>query len=161
MQSIQIRQAVKNDASLILHFIHELANYERAAHEVSASVSDIESSIFSDNSRVHALICEYATQPIGFAVYFYNYSTWLGKQGIYLEDLYISPEHRGMGAGTALLRHLARKAVDENCGRFEWSVLDWNTPAINFYQSIGAKPKSEWVGYQLAGNALNSFAQDK
>ena len=91
-------------------------------------------------------------------VYFFNYSTWLGKHGLYLEDLYVTPEQRGAGAGKALLRHLAKLAVARGCGRFEWSVLDWNTPAIEFYDSIGARPQNEWIGYRLAGEALTSFA---
>lgn len=104
------------------------------------------------------MICSSNNQPIGYAVYFFNYSTWLGKSGLYLEDLYVSPEYRGVGAGKALLKHLAKIAVAKQCGRFEWSVLDWNEPAINFYQSIGAKPQDEWVGYRLAGPALEHFA---
>jgi GNAT superfamily N-acetyltransferase len=97
-------------------------------------------------------------EPIGYAVYFFNYSTWLGRHGLYLEDLYVSPEHRGAGAGKALLKHLAQLAVAKGCGRFEWSVLDWNEPAIRFYQAIGARPQDEWVGYRLTGEALEAFA---
>ena len=108
---------------------------------------------------MNALICALDENPIGFAVYFYNYSTWQGKKGLYLEDLYVSPEHRGVGAGKELLKHLAKIAVSQGCGRFEWSVLDWNEPAIKFYDSIGAKPKTEWVGYQLAGSALYEFSE--
>jgi GNAT superfamily N-acetyltransferase len=118
--------------------------------------------IYQSKSRcksLNALICSKEASPIGFAVYFYNYSTWQGRKGLYLEDLYIMPEYRGIGAGIQLLKYLARKAVFENCGRFEWSVLDWNEPAIKFYQSIGAKPKSEWVGYQLVGDALLKFSE--
>jgi GNAT superfamily N-acetyltransferase len=100
-------------------------------------------------------------KPIGYAVYFYSYSTWLGRNGIYLEDLYVTPEHRGIGAGRDLLRHLAQEAVANGCGRLEWSVLDWNTPAIDFYRSIGALPQDEWVRYRLAGDALQNFAQGR
>ncbi len=96
--------------------------------------------------------------PIGFAVYFFNYSTWQGKPGLYLEDLYISPDYRSSGAGKALLRHLAKLALEKNCGRFEWAVLDWNKPAIEFYESIGARAHGEWVKYRLAGEALKTFA---
>ncbi|MEE3156985.1 MAG: GNAT family N-acetyltransferase, partial [Pseudomonadota bacterium] len=135
------------------------ARYEKAEHEVVATRADIEASIFGEQSTVRALICEADGQPIGFAVYFFNYSTWQGRRGLYLEDLYVSPEYRGSGAGKALLRHLARIAVTGGCGRFEWSVLDWNEPAIKFYESIGAKAKSEWVGYQLAGEALVAFSE--
>lgn len=161
MTSPEIREATAEDSELILWFIKELAIYEKAEHEVTASVDDIRSSIFGEDSSAKALLCYLKDQPIGFAVYFYNYSTWQGKKGLYLEDLYIRPEYRGIGAGYRLLRYLARIAIKEDCGRFEWSVLDWNEPAIDFYQSIGARPKSEWVGYQLAGDALQKFAKDR
>jgi GNAT superfamily N-acetyltransferase len=158
MTNIEIRKATSADASLILRFVTELAIYEKAEHEVLATESDIINSLFSGSSTAHALICQVKDGPIGFAVYFFNYSTWLGKNGLYLEDLYVSPESRGTGAGKALLKHLAQIAIDSDCGRFEWSVLDWNEPAIKFYQSIGAKPQEEWVGYRLAGEALEEFA---
>lgn len=157
MTKLEIREANSSDSALILRFVKELARYEKAEHEVTASVEDIKKSIFSENSTVEAVICERDGTPIGFAVYFYNYSTWQGKKGLYLEDLYVTPESRGSGAGKLLLRYLAKKAVTEGCGRFEWSVLDWNQPAIDFYESIGAKPKSEWVGYQLSGQSLVDF----
>lgn len=159
MSTLHIRDAEAADSELILHFVRELARYEKAEHEVVATRADIEASIFGEQSSVRALICEADGQPIGFAVYFFNYSTWQGRRGLYLEDLYVSPEYRGSGAGKALLRHLARIAVTGGCGRFEWSVLDWNEPAIKFYESIGAKAKSEWVGYQLAGEALVAFSE--
>ncbi len=158
MPTPAIRKATVKDAGLIHHFIVELAIYEKAEHEVLASVEDIEKSIFGDQSIAYALICEVDNNPVGFAVYFYNYSTWLGRNGLYLEDLYVSPEHRGIGAGKALLQHLAKIAVDEKCGRFEWRVLDWNEPSIQFYDSIGALPQNEWIGYRLDGEALNKFA---
>ncbi len=157
--SIRIRKAVPADAVTIHGFIVELAVYEKAEHEVEASVTEIKSSIFAADSPCKALICELNGEAIGFAVYFYNYSTWLGKKGLYLEDLYVSPKHRGLGAGKLLLRHLAQVAVEEGCGRFEWSVLDWNQPAIDFYDSVGAKPQAEWLKYRLAGNDLLSFAK--
>ncbi len=159
MNKIAIRDANINDCETILRFILELARYERAEHEVFATLEDIKKSIFSRQSTVNAIICECNNTPIGFAVFFYNYSTWLGKKGIYLEDLYVTPSHRGQGGGLALMKYLASKAVREGCGRFEWSVLDWNRPSIDFYEDIGAKPKSEWIGYQLAGDALTTFAQ--
>jgi GNAT superfamily N-acetyltransferase len=121
----------------------------------------IEESLFSASSTAHALICENGGRPVGFAVYFFNYSTWLGRNGLYLEDLYVTPEARGCGAGKALLKHLARIAVDRGCGRFEWSVLDWNEPAIKFYESLGARPQSEWVGYRLTGRALLDLAESE
>jgi len=158
VSAIEIRKATVEDSALILRFVTELAIYEKAENEVVATVSDIKDSLFGGNSTTSGLICNINSEPAGFAVYFLNYSTWLGKHGLYLEDLYISPAHRGAGAGKALLKHLAKIAVSMNCGRFEWSVLDWNEPAIQFYRSIGAKPQSEWVGYRLEGKSLEEFA---
>jgi len=155
---IEIRQATAEDSALILRFIIELAIYEKAENEVTATKPDIENSLFGSGSTTNAVICNLNNEPVGFAVYFFNYSTWLGKHGLYLEDLYISPEYRGMGAGKTLLKHLAQIALANDCGRFEWSVLDWNEPAIRFYQSIGAKSQDEWVGYRLSGQALEEFA---
>lgn len=154
-----IRSANTEDCALILGFITDLAIYEEAEDAVIATESDIRSTLFSEDSTTRALICEIDNQPVGFAVYFFNYSTWLGKHGLYLEDLYVSPEQRGLGAGIALLKHLAKIAVSKNCGRLEWSVLDWNEPAIKFYQSIGAEPQNEWVAYRLTGKALTELAE--
>jgi GNAT superfamily N-acetyltransferase len=158
MKNLHIRKASSADASLILEFVTELAIYEKAGHEVLATVADIKATLFSKSSSAEALICEVADKPVGFAVYFFNYSTWLGKYGLFLEDLYVAPESRGSGAGKALLKHLAKLAVEKDCGRFEWNVLDWNQPAIDFYQSIGAHPQDEWIGYRLQGEALKKFA---
>ncbi|WP_296231868.1 GNAT family N-acetyltransferase [uncultured Pseudomonas sp.] len=158
--SLHIRPATPDDAELILSFITDLAIYEKAEHEVKTDAAGIRDSLFAEGSTAHGLICENDGQPIGYAVYFFNYSTWLGKHGLYLEDLYVSPDARGLGAGKALLRHLAQLAVARGCGRFEWSVLDWNTPAIDFYESFGARPQSEWTTYRLAGQALLDFAAD-
>ncbi|MEW9799225.1 GNAT family N-acetyltransferase [Alteromonas sp. CYL-A6] len=156
-----IRQAQRDDVARILAFVIELARYEKAEDEVVATEADIAKTLFDEGATAHCLICEKAGTAIGFAVFFYNYSTWQGKNGLYLEDLYITPDYRGQGAGKALLQHLAKHAVENDCGRFEWSVLDWNTPAIAFYESLGAKPKSEWVGYRLDGDALTQFAASK
>jgi GNAT superfamily N-acetyltransferase len=156
--NLEIRPATPDDAALILRFINDLAIYENAEAEVVATESDIRDSLFSQDSTANAVICSKDHDPAGFAVYFFNYSTWLGKNGLYLEDLYVSPEHRGTGAGFALLKHLAKIAVANDCGRFEWSVLDWNEPAIQFYLSIGAEPQDEWVGYRLTGKALEELA---
>ena len=158
MSIIKIREATADDAALILSFITELAIYEEAENEVIANESDIRDSLFASDSTTKAVICNIDNKSVGFAVYFFNYSTWLGKHGLYLEDLYVSPEHRGTGAGKALLKLLAQIALSKNCGRFEWSVLDWNEPAIGFYHSIGAKPQDEWVGYRLTGQALEDLA---
>jgi len=159
--TIEIRPAVASDAAQIHAFITELAVYERAAHEVIASAEDVARTLFAEGAPAKALMCLLDGKPIGYAVYFYSYSTWLGKNGIYLEDLYITPEQRGIGAGRDLLRHLAQEAVANGCGRLEWSVLDWNTPAIDFYKSIGALPQDEWVRYRMAGDALLNFAQGR
>lgn len=158
MSNTEIRQATVNDAALIHRFITELAIYEKAEHEVLTTESDIRESLFGNGSTTKALICNIDNVPVGFAVYFFSYSTWLGKHGLFLEDLYVSPEARGSGAGKALLRHLAKIAVSKNCGRFEWNVLDWNEPAIQFYQSLGAKPQDQWIGYRLVGQALEDLA---
>lgn len=159
MNKIEIREATISDAPTILRFITELAIYEKAPQAVKANIEDIETSLFAKESTAHAILCLINNEPVGFAVYFYNYSTWLGKNGLYLEDLYISPEYRSVGAGKAILKYLAKLAVSRGCGRFEWCVLDWNEPAIKFYESIGAKAQDEWVIYRLTGEALDNFAQ--
>ncbi|GGU50852.1 N-acetyltransferase [Pseudomonas laurentiana] len=157
--TVHIRPARLEDAGRILDLIIELADYERARHEVVASLADIERSLFSPEATAKALIGERDGQVIGYAVYFFSYSTWLGSNGIYLEDLYITPDQRGSGAGKQLLRHIAREACDKGCGRLEWSVLDWNEPAIQFYRSIGAQPQDEWVRYRMEGQTLHAFAR--
>lgn len=154
-----IRPAEQKDVGDILNFITELAEFEKAKHEVKVTEQTLQQSLFGDNSNITAVMCEWNGQLVGFAVFFYNYSTWLGKRGLYLEDLYITPSQRGKGAGSFMLQYLANHAVNENCGRFEWNVLDWNTPAIEFYQSLGAKPLTEWVGYRLEGEALTALAK--
>ncbi|MGE8225028.1 MAG: N-acetyltransferase family protein [Stenotrophomonas sp.] len=156
---VQIRPAIADDAGLILHFIRELAIYEKAESSVQTDEAGIRASLFSADAKAQALICERDGKAIGYAVFFYNYSTWLGRNGIYLEDLYVSPEARGSGAGKALLQHIARLAVEQGCGRFEWSVLDWNTPAIDFYKAAGAVAQDEWTVYRLQGEALHKFAK--
>lgn len=156
---LNIRAATVADAGLILRFIRELAIYEKAEHAVQTDEIGIAESLFGADASARALICEADGEAIGYAVYFYNYSTWLGRKGIYLEDLYISPEKRGGGAGKALLKYIARQAVAEGCGRFEWSVLDWNTPAIDFYKAAGAVAQDEWTVYRLQGDALQKFAK--
>lgn len=155
-----IRCAERADARLILDMIAELAEYEKALHEVIASQQDIEDTLFAPDSKSEALICEINGEPAGYAVFFTSYSTWLGKNGIYLEDLYVSPRFRGQKAGKTLLRHIAKLAVERQCGRLEWSVLDWNQPAIDFYKSIGAAPQDEWVRYRMEGDVLKNFAQE-
>ncbi|MCP4969699.1 MAG: GNAT family N-acetyltransferase [Arcobacter sp.] len=156
--SIIIRDAVASDTQTILDFIIELAIYEKEPDAVKTNIEETKEKIFGKNSSVKALICEKDGEAIGHAIYFYNYSTWLGKYGIYLEDLYVTEEKRGLGAGKAMLKHLAKKALNEDCGRFEWSCLDWNTPSRDFYEGIGAKSQDEWVGYRLEGDSLITFA---
>lgn len=153
-----IRTAESSDAATILSLITELAIYEKAEHEVLATEQTIKSSLFSEGSTAKALVCENEQgRIIAYAIYFYNYSTWLAKKGLYLEDLYVSESERGKGVGKQLLLHLARMAVEQGCGRFEWSVLDWNTPAIEFYESLGAKPQDEWTVYRLTESALKNL----
>jgi len=158
MSALLIRKAQPRDCALILRFVRDLALYEKALEEVMATEADLHKLLFAEHPRVFALICEIDGEAAGFALYFYNFSSWLGRLGLYLEDLYVDPAQRGRGAGKALLQHLARQAVAEGCGRFEWNVLDWNEPAIQFYESFGARPQSEWVGYRLTGKALEDFA---
>jgi len=158
MAPLVIRAATPDDASLLHELVTALAVYEREPDAVKASVEDLRDSLFAPGTTAHALVCEQAGQAIGFAVYFFNYSTWLGRNGLYLEDLFVRPEHRGNGAGLALLRHLAAVAVARGCGRFEWSVLDWNQPAIDFYRAAGARPMDEWTVYRMDGQALLDFA---
>ena len=157
-QRLHIRPATVADTDTILHFIRELAIYEKAEHEALATPAHIHRTLFGAQPSVYGLICELDGQAVGFAVYFFNYSTWQGQQGLYLEDLYVTPHHRGVGAGKALLQCLARIAVARDCGRFEWSVLDWNAPSIAVYDSLGAKPQNEWIRYRMAGQALLDLA---
>lgn len=162
MAELTIRPAVPADAATILALITDLAIYEREPEAVLASEADIHDALFCESPRVFALVCEQTleenTRTIGFALYFYNFSTWLGSHGIYLEDLYVMPEARGLGAGKGLLKAIARIARDEGCGRYEWSVLRWNTPSIEFYEACGARPQEEWVGYRMDRAALEAFA---
>ncbi|MGE8319657.1 MAG: N-acetyltransferase family protein [Comamonas sp.] len=156
--ALTIRPATLEDTDTILRFVRDLAIYEKAEHEVLSTPAHVHQTMFSEGATAHGLICEQDGVAIGFAVYFFNYSTWQGRNGLYLEDLYIDPACRGNGAGKAMFRHLARIAVEQDCGRFEWSVLDWNTPAIRFYDSLDAKPQSEWIRYRLTGEALKALA---
>lgn len=158
MSDIVIREAVRADAAVLLGFIRELAIYEKAEHEVTATVATIEQSIFGPSSVTRALVAERDGMPVGMAIWFFSYSTWQAKNGLYLEDLYVTPSARGVGIGKALLRRLAQIAIENGCGRFEWSVLDWNEPAIRAYDAIGAEPQKEWLRYRMAGEALQTFA---
>ncbi len=156
--SFVIRPAIKEDAPVIFSLIKELADYEHLSHEVVASVDDVRNTLFGRRPFAETLIGEVEKLPVSFALFFYNYSTFLGKPGIYLEDLYVQPEHRGKGFGSKMLAYIAALARERNCGRFEWSVLDWNTPAIRTYEKLGATPMKEWILYRLSGEALDKLA---
>ena len=157
---VSLRRAEERDVGVILGFIKELADYERLSHEVVATEELIQRHLFGERPVAESIIAEYNGAPAGFALFFHSFSTFLGKPGLYLEDLYVSPNLRGNGIGKALLNHLAQLAIERDCGRVEWAVLDWNEPAIKFYESIGAAPLAEWNVYRLAGTALRTFADD-
>ena len=156
---IRIEAATAEDVPLILSLIKALAEYERLADQAVATEADLRESLFGAKPHAEAILAYAGAEPVGFAVWFHNYSTFLGRPGLYLEDLFVLPPWRGRGIGRALLRHLARVAVERGCGRMEWSVLDWNAQAIGFYQSIGARPMDEWTVYRLTGDALGRVAQ--
>lgn len=157
---LTIREAKKEDAPLILDFIRQLATYEREPDAVSATVDDILRDGFPaiGEPRFRVLLAEWEKQPAGFAFYFFHYSTWLGKHGLYLEDLFVKPELRGKGIGKALLARLAKIAIAQDCYGMRWQVLDWNQPAIDFYDSLGAKVLKEWLTVRLMGPALEKLA---
>lgn len=155
---LHIRPAVENDVPLILSFIRELADYEQLAHEVSASEADLRMHLFGANRAVYAEIAFIGSEPAGFAVYFFSFSTFVGRPGLYLEDLYVKPAWRRRGIGRALLAHLAAIAVDHGCGRMEWAVLDWNELALRVYRGIGARAMNEWTVQRLTGDALKALA---
>ena len=158
--SVTIRVATPADTPLILQFIRELADYERLLHEVEATEADVRRDLFGENPRCFCDVAEHNGRPVGFALWFYNYSTFRGRAGIYLEDLFVRPEARGEGAGKALLAKLARRCVDAELGRLEWAVLNWNTPSIEFYDSLGASAKTEWTVRRLDGEALERLATE-
>ena len=155
--SATIRPATPADAALIHAFICELAEYEKLSHDVTASEADIARSLFCENPRVFCDIAEWNGEAAGFALWFYNFSTFRGAHGIYLEDLFVRPHFRGHGLGKALLKNLAQRAVREDCARVEWAVLDWNAPSIAFYRSLGAMPMDEWTVFRLTGEALEKL----
>ncbi len=158
-KTLNIVKAERKDVPVILDLIKQLAIYEKMLDDVTATEEMIEDSLFCENSNIECVVGWYNDKPVGFALYFYNYSTFLGKRGLYLEDLFVIPEMRGKGLGKALLTHLAKTAVENNCGRLEWSVLNWNEPAIKFYESLGALPMSEWTVYRLTGDELTKLAK--
>ena len=150
--------ATIEDVPLILSFIKELAEFECLSHVVVATEDSLRDSLFGSRPKAEVVICYAENAPAGFALFFHNYSTFLGRAGIYLEDLYVRPEMRGRGAGRLLLAHLAQLAVERGCGRIEWAVLDWNEQAIKFYQRLGAVPMDEWTTFRLTGEALHNLA---
>lgn len=166
LTDLTIREAEVDDIPTILRFITDLAIYEREPDAVVASPEQLRTALFGPQPKVFALLCERCEQtgrgvtekiPVGFAIYFFNFSTWLGQHGVFLEDLYVDPTERGLGAGKALLKAVGRIALENDCGRYEWNVLRWNTPSIEFYEACGAAPLDEWVGYRMDRGALEAF----
>jgi GNAT superfamily N-acetyltransferase len=155
---IAVRAAAPGDEALVLRFVRELALFEREPEAVTASEADFAAALFGDAPAAEAVIAEADGEPVGFALFFHNFSTWTGRRGLYLEDLYVTPAARGRGVGRVLLGHLAGIAVDRDCARFEWSVLDWNADAIAFYRSVGAVGMEEWTVQRVTGDALRRLA---
>lgn len=156
--SLGFRNAQRNDVGLILQFIRELADYEKMLSEVVADEATLEEWIF-DKQKAEVIFALEGEKEVGFALYFHNFSTFFGRAGIYLEDLYVKPEYRGKGYGKAILKKLASIAVERGCGRLEWWCLDWNKPSIDFYRSLGAEPMDDWTVYRIAGEALTNLAE--
>ena len=155
---LTLRPAQPADVPTILELIRDLATYEKLLHEVEADAEALHSHLFGPRPVIEVIMADWNGEVAGFALFFHNYSTFLTKPGIYLEDLYVKPDLRGHGIGKALLAELARLAVSRGCGRLEWSVLDWNAPAIGFYESLGARPMDEWTVYRLSGDNLERLA---
>jgi GNAT superfamily N-acetyltransferase len=155
---VTIRPATEADLGTIEELIRALAEYERMADEVVMDAELLRKGLFGDRPYAEVLIAEVDDEAVGFALFFHNFSTFLGRPGIYLEDLFVKPEHRGSGLGKALLKRLAEIAVERGCGRMEWAVLDWNEPSIGFYKKLGARPNDEWTVYRLTGEALQNLA---
>jgi len=158
--TIRIERATERDVSVVLHMIKELAEYERMSDQVVATESGLREALFGGQRSAEVLLAYADDQPAGFALFFHNFSTFLGRRGLYLEDLFVKPERRGAGIGKRLLVELARISVERNCGRFEWSVLDWNEPAIGFYKKLGAAPMDEWTIFRVTGDALTRLAAE-
>jgi GNAT superfamily N-acetyltransferase len=156
--TIRIERATERDVPLILRLIKELAEYERMSDEVVATEDGLRRTLFGPQPAAEVVVGYAGDEPAGFALFFHNYSTFLGKPGLYLEDLFVVPKFRGRGYGKALLVHLAKLAVERDCGRFEWSVLDWNEPAIGFYKKLGARPMEDWTIFRVTGAALAALA---
>ena len=157
--AVQIRRARPGEAGLVLSFVRELAEYENLLGELEASEADIDAALFGDNPRLFCEIAEWQSEPVGFAVWFFNFSTFSGRPGIFLEDLFVRPGHRGKGIGKAMLVHLAQECVANGWSRLQWAVLDWNTPSIEFYKSLGAVLMDEWTVCRVSGPALSALAE--
>jgi len=158
LPELSLRFAEETDAELILGLIGALAEFEKLSHEVTTDIDSLRRSLFGSRRVAEVLIADYAGRPAGFALFFHNFSTFLGKPGIYLEDLFIKPEFRGKGIGREVLAFLAKLAVERGCGRLEWAVLDWNSRAIDFYKRLGARPLDDWTVFRLAGKNLDELA---
>jgi len=156
-----VRPAEKRDVAVILGFINELAEYERLSHEVVADEASLERFLFGENRAAEAVIGESEGEAVGFALFFHTFSTFLGRPGLYLEDLYVRPDMRGRGVGKGLLHYVAQLALERDCGRLEWSVLDWNEPAIGFYERLGARAMGDWTVYRLTAENLSVFGKQK
>jgi GNAT superfamily N-acetyltransferase len=161
MKSFRIRPATVADVPIILQLIRDLATYERAPNDVTATEEQLVEVLFGKKPAAEVLLAFEDETPVGFAVFFHNFSTWLGRPGVYLEDLFVKPEHRGKGYGRALLVDLAKIARDRGCGRLEWAVLNWNEPAIQFYRKLGAKPMDEWTVFRLTRDGIEKLAEGK
>jgi GNAT superfamily N-acetyltransferase len=158
-QKLEIRSATVADVPLILQLIRDLATYERAPDEVIATEEKLHEVLFGPRPAAEVALAFESDSPVGFAIFFQNFSTWLGRPGLYLEDLFVKPEARGKGYGRALLVHLANIAHERGCGRMEWAVLDWNEPAIQFYRKLGAKPQDEWTVFRLTSDGIADLAK--
>ena len=158
--TLTIRPAERADVPIIAELIRRLARFEKLEHEVTMTEDRLATNLFGTRRYAETLIAEQDGEPVGFALFFHNFSTFLAQPGIYLEDLFVLPDHRGGGIGRALLKELARLAVERGCGRLEWAVLDWNRDAIGFYERLGARPNSEWTVYRLAGEALTTLGRE-
>jgi GNAT superfamily N-acetyltransferase len=161
MSNFEIKSAAIEDVPLIFSFIKKLAEYEKLLDAVVATEESLREVLFGERRYAETVIAYENENPVGFALFFHNFSTFVGKPGIYLEDLFVDPEYRGKGYGKALLAHLAKLAQERNCGRLEWAVLNWNKPSIEFYESLGAKPMNEWTVYRLTGTALENLGNEK
>jgi GNAT superfamily N-acetyltransferase len=158
--ALRLRDARPDDLATVDRLIRALAKYERLEHEAQATHEQLGNALFGPSPKVFALLCEWDGKPVGLCIWFYNFSTFLGRHGIYIEDIFVEPEFRGRGIGREVFRYLAQRALAEDCGRIEWQVLNWNEPAINFYRGIGAEPRTDWHVQRITGAALHALARD-